>query len=151
MNLRDRLVVTLVATSLTLGAASPASADTATSSAPRTETTGGKTAGPWVLAGMSAAVAATGVGLFVAGGNKVAKGEAETIPTNDPAPAITRKVSDITAGRSMQAVGAIAGVLGATGVVGSLIWHFSEPPERTVLIAPSAAYGYGGVAVSGRF
>ncbi len=139
----------LIATSVT--AASAPSLAHAEESAPRTETIGGKSAGPWVLTGFSAAVVATGVGLYVVGSNRVAEGEARTIPRNDPVPAATQKVSDITVGRSMQTVGIVGGVLGVAGVAGGLIWHFSEAKERTVKVAPSAGYGYGGVAVSGRF
>ena len=152
MHLRHRFLVVLVATSFSVGAASSVpSLAHAEETAPRTETTGGKSAGPWVLTGFSAAVVATGIGLYVVGSNKVAEGEAWPIPQNDPVPAATRKVSDITVGRSMQTVGIVGGVLGVAGVAGGLIWHFSESKERTVRVAPSAAYGYGGVAVSGRF
>jgi hypothetical protein len=152
MHLRHRLLVVLVATSVSVGAASSVpSVAYAEETAPRTETTGGKSAGPWVLTGFSAAVVATGIGLYVVGSNKVAEGEARPIPRNDPVPAATQKVSDITVGRSMQTVGIVGGVLGVAGVAGGLIWHFSESKERTVQVAPSAAYGYGGVALSGRF
>lgn len=163
MKLRRSFTALLLATSVTVVSivgTSPARADDSLaasgrndgrSETGRTEATGGKTAGPWVLAGFGAAVAATGVGLYVVGTNRVTRGEARVIPANDPAPAVTQKVSDITAGRSMQTVGAVSGALGIAGVAGGLIWHFSEPKERQVRVTPSAGYGYGGLAVSGRF
>ena len=144
------MLVVFLASGVSIAAASAPTRAHAEEGA-RTETTGGKSAGPWVLTGFSAAVVATGVGLYVIGSNKVAEGEARPVPMNDPAFAVTQKVSDITAGRSMQTVGIVGGVLGVAGVAGGLIWHISEPKERTVRVAPSAGYGYGGVAVSGRF
>jgi hypothetical protein len=129
------------------GPTGPASADTGT---PR-EPARSHTAAPWIVVGAGGAALVAGAVIFVVGAGKVSDAEANC-PTHKDCAADDEKTGN--SGRTLEAVGIIAGSVGAAAVVGGLLWHFLERPgasKSAASVAPDVRPGYAGLRLGATF
>jgi hypothetical protein len=107
---------------------------TSTSTAPTSTTTGGAppfdhSVVPWVVVGVGAAAAITGVVVFALGAKDVSDAE-QKCPTHetctDPAARDTGNT-----GRTLETAGIVVGAVGIAAAAGGLVWHFMEGPPSS--------------------
>lgn len=140
--------------------ATAAPASTATESDPNPPR--GHSVAPWVLVGTGGAFIVTGVVLLVVGENDISTageacgappGSSTCAPNGDKQAAQDQQ----SRGNTLAAVGGVVGGLGVVGVVGGLVWHFTEDtgPAKTtagkVDIHPDARPGFAGLSIRGTF
>ncbi len=146
------------------------------SSASTTPTTGPlreHTTAPWVVVGVGAAAAITGVALLVVGLGKISDSKAlcpvgdlidpnTRQPTGKRGPVCAKNEDQATAqklqsdGNVFGAVGGVVGGIGALAVIGGLVRHFTEPtgPQPTtgkLRVDPEVRPGFAGATVGGTF
>jgi tetratricopeptide (TPR) repeat protein len=110
----------------------------------------GHSVAPWVVFGVGAVAAVTGVVLYAVGTSKVSNAASACPSRAMCAPNVADQGNT---GRTLEAVGGIAGGVGLAAMAGGLIWHFAEPTpvSTTGFVAPTIAPGYAGVSYGGTF
>ncbi len=132
------------------GTAAPATSATAMPSAGEPPPPEARhTLAPWIVVGAGGAALVTGVVLYAVGAGDVSSAE-NACPKRT---ACQQSVADQgNTGRTLEAVGVVAGVVGVAAVAGGLVWHFKEPTSSSsAAVSPVVAPGYAGLSLGGHF
>lgn len=150
--------VTVTATATSTATATTTAVPTAT--ATETPSSGGHTAGPWVVVGIGAAAGIAGGVMIGVGQGAVSKSRDGctvngdgTLTCSSPKTSDGQDRKDLnTKGTNFTNLGLIVGGVGLAAIIGGLVWHFVEPTgTKSAALVPVFAPGYGGVSLSGRF
>jgi deoxycytidylate deaminase len=99
---------------------------------------------------VSGAVLVAGGVMFAVGAGDVSSAE-KTCPTHQSCTSSSAASTGNT-GRTLEGVGVTAAIVGALGVAGGLVWHFTEHgASGTVAVTPVVTPGYAGVGLGASF
>jgi tetratricopeptide (TPR) repeat protein len=117
----------------------------------------GHTVRPWIVVGGGGLMVAGGVVMLVVGSIKVSDSLALCPDTAKSGQRICSSDADKmsaqnanTLGKTLQAVGAVVGIVGVAAVAGGLVWHFLEGagPQKNARVRPDVGPGWLGLSGS---
>jgi tetratricopeptide (TPR) repeat protein len=117
--------------------------------------TGAHSVAPWIVVGAGGALVVTGALLLASGSGKVSSAN-NACPSHLGCP---QSVADMgNSGRSLEAVGIVAGIAGIVAVGAGLVWHFTESGSapatattRGTTLTPVVTPGFAGMSFGGSF